>query len=186
MSGDEFKLLVAGMKAAYPSPNFIPEGDKYCVKIWFEALQDIPYELAETAVKKHYLTSKFPPTIAEIRAACLQVQQSDVKSWLSGWSLVRRAISRYGYMRPQEALEAIEAKDPLAAKIASQLGWQRLCESESQETDRANFRMGYEAVQARERMDAQLTPNVRATIADLSKKFMLERKNEIALPSRAS
>lgn len=186
MTQEEFKLLVAGMKSAYTSPNFLPEGDVYCLKVWYKNLKDISYELAEVAVERHICTSKFPPTIAEIRGAVSEVQTSETKSWLEGWSLVRRAISRYGYMRPQEALDWIAEQDALASKIASQLGWQRLCESESPEADRANFRTSYEAILSRELHNAQLAPSVKKTIADLSSKFVLERKENIALPSRAS
>ena len=54
MNVEEFKLLVKGLKAAYPSQNFLP--DDYSMKLWYNLLKDVDYALAEAAAYKHICT----------------------------------------------------------------------------------------------------------------------------------
>jgi len=56
---NEIMLLITG---AYQ--NFEPTKER--VKTWRMMLEDMEYELAVKRIKQHILTSKFPPTIAEI------------------------------------------------------------------------------------------------------------------------
>ena len=44
MTHDEFKLLAKGLKAAYPSQNFLP--DDYSMRLWYTLLKDVDYTLA--------------------------------------------------------------------------------------------------------------------------------------------
>lgn len=51
MTHDEFKLLAKGLKAAYPSQNFLP--DDYSMRLWYTLLKDVDYTLASAAAYKH-------------------------------------------------------------------------------------------------------------------------------------
>lgn len=181
MTSEEFKILAAGLKAAYPSVNFLQ--DEYSMRLWYKLLQDIDYAVAETAAYKHICTSKFPPTIAEIRGASQAVVSNDKRDWLEGWGQIRKVMGRYGYNRPDEAIEELRRFDPNTGKVAALLGWQRLCESEDPTADRANFRKAYEAIQARETEDAKMPPTVRKRIDALTKHFALGGGAGTALPS---
>lgn len=65
------------------------------VEIWYNCLKDIDYKIAEKAVQKILLTSKFYPTISEIRNACLELVQGHKKSGLEAWGIFRQYISLY-------------------------------------------------------------------------------------------
>lgn len=166
MTGEEFKLLARGLKAAYPGQNFLP--DKYSMRLWYRLLSDVDYKIAQAAAMAHICTKKFPPTIAEFREACAETSNGYARSWLDGWALVQKLISRYGYLRPHEAKEELERNDPIAAKIAEMLGWQNLCISENPTADRANFRQCYETMAAREKEDAKLPPVLKTMITGLA------------------
>jgi len=63
---DNIKKIFALMILAYPSMS---EMTTEKIDIWHELLSDIDFEAAEKAVKEHIKTSRFVPTIAEIREA---------------------------------------------------------------------------------------------------------------------
>lgn len=166
MTGEEFKLLARGLKAAYPGQNFLP--DKYSMRLWYRLLSDVDYKIAQAAAMAHICTEKFPPTIAEFREACAETTNGYERSWLDGWALVQKLISRYGYLRPHEAKEALERNDPIAARVVDNMGWQKLCESENAVADRANFRQVYEIYSARSKELSVLPEEVRGMIESVS------------------
>ena len=161
MTFNEFKVLVKGMKAVYTSPNFLPDADS--VKIWYELLKDLPYELANIAIQRHMTTNKFPPTVAEIRAAAVGSVYRPV-DWSDGWEQFRKAVSKYGYYQQEAALNSL---DDLTRKVVKRLGWKQLCESENPIQDRANFRMIYEQEQQREEEKAALPAGLKTQIEQL-------------------
>lgn len=161
MTFNEFKALAKGMKAVYTSPNFLPDADS--VKIWYELLKDLPYELANIAIQRHMTTNKFPPTVAEIRAAAVGSVYKPV-NWSDGWEQFRKAVSKYGYYQQEEAMNSM---DDITRKTVRRLGWKELCESENIMQDRANFRMAYEQESNRSRETAVLPVELRGVIERL-------------------
>ena len=66
MTREDVKKLFEPMILAYPS---MPEMSSQKIDLWHELLNDIDFEAAKKAVKEHIKTSRFVPTIAEIREA---------------------------------------------------------------------------------------------------------------------
>ena len=66
MTRDDVKKLFALMILAYSS---MPELTTEKIDLWYEMLSEIDFETAKKAVKEHIKTSRFVPTIAEIREA---------------------------------------------------------------------------------------------------------------------
>jgi len=161
MTFNEFKVLVKGMKAVYTSPNFLPDADS--VKIWYRLLQDMPYELANVAIQRHMATNKFPPTIADIRAAAVETMDR-TRDWSDGWERFRRAVGKYGYYQQDAALASM---DETTRRVVKRLGWKQLCESENQMQDRANFRMVYEQEAQRKNETAVLPAKLQEQMARL-------------------
>ena len=163
MTFEQFKVLVKGMKAVYTSSNFLPDADS--VKVWYELLKDIPYELANISIQRHMATNKFPPTVAEIREGVVKCVTKPT-DWASGWEQVRKAISKYGIYRAQEAYDSM---DDITQSVVKRLGWKEICESENYMHDRANFRMTYEQEQARQKETAVLTAELNRQIDSLQR-----------------
>lgn len=155
MNFDEFKRLVKGMKAVYTSQNFLPDAES--IKIWYQLLKDMPYEIANVSIQKHMATNKFPPTVAEIRSGAAEITDKS-HDWSDGWESFRKAVGRFGYYRREEAFASM---DEITRKVVKRLGWKELCMSENIMQDRANFRMVYEQEQNRAMERAMLPEALR-------------------------
>ena len=155
MSFEEFKKLVKGMKAVYTSQSFLPDAES--IKIWYQLLKDMPYEIANVSIQKHMATNKFPPTVAEIRSGAAEITDKS-HDWSDGWESFRKAVGRFGYYRREEAFASM---DEITRKVVKRLGWKELCMSENIMQDRANFRMVYEQEQSRATERAMLPEALR-------------------------
>lgn len=152
MTGKECKALLLTMIRAYPSCDFTPEQ----VKIYEKLLCDIDFDLAKAAVVHLIATSKWLPTVAEIRAAAFKLSEGPVRSGEEAWGDVIEAISRYGYYRRPYF------EDPTVAYCVERLSWRALCLSENAIADRARFCELYDhkARQHREEMLSEAIPAV--------------------------
>ena len=167
MTMEQFRVIAKAMKTAYPRDNFIASPE--ALKLWYNFLGDLPYEILNVAAQKYIVTSKFPPTIAELRELAVQGEESD---WGKGWEEVITAMRKYGSWHPKEALESMTAT---TREVVKRLGWQELCLSENQSVDRANFRMLYEQLSKKKTENAKLPPKLREQITKLQP-MMLEEK----------
>ena len=62
---EDFRTLIRGLMAAYPSDKFIP--DEYTFNLWYAALKDIDYQTLSRAATSYTLSNHFPPAISDIR-----------------------------------------------------------------------------------------------------------------------
>lgn len=155
MDKREFAIFASGLKTYYPRENLLPNNQ--AMELWFKQLEDIPYKVAEVALHKWVETSKWSPTIADIREMAAETLQGEIPDWGEGWQQVMRAIRLYGSYEPQKAYDMM---DELTATAVKRLGWNNLCFSENQEVDRANFRMIYEAEAKKRKREAQIPPRL--------------------------
>lgn len=166
MSFDDFKVLVKGMKSIWASERFLPDGDS--IKVWYQLLKDLPYDLVNAAIQRYALTNKFPPSIAEIREqAALLMDRNLVNDWATGWNQVMRAIGAYGQWSEERALKSM---DEITRACVKRLGWKELCMSENPVADRANFRMIFEELKLKTKQESALPLNVKESIAKLQSK----------------
>lgn len=131
----EFLRIAEMLKTAYPKENIIP--NKEAMEVWYVMLKDIEYRTAQAAVKEYIALKKFPPTIADIRE--MAAPKDD---WSNAWGEVQRAIRRFGWARPKEALESMSEK---TRAIVRRFGWQEICTAENVGVLRGQFRAAYEA-----------------------------------------
>lgn len=152
MDKQDFGKLVIAIRGAYRDKDFLK--DSVSMEMWYECLKDIPYEVAVAAVQMHMMTSKWTPTISELREKVVDVQ-ADKTDWSDGWEEVQRAIRRHGYVDEKGALESMS---PMTREVVKRLGWRQICSSETDElmAIRANFRMIYEQKTARAREELML------------------------------
>ena len=159
MTIDEFRVLAKGMKAVYPSPNFLPDMD--AVNVWFELLKDIDYQVANMAIQMHAQSSKFPPTVAEIRESAAKIVHGETKDWSKAWEEACRAMSRFGRDRKSLAYETL---DELTREVVDRLGYRNLCMSENVASDRANFRAIYTELAERRTETSKLSPQIQSML----------------------
>lgn len=155
-SNEQFLNMMNGLRAAYP--RFKVADSAEGMRMWEAMLSDIPYEQLSKAVQKHISTSKYPPSIADIRELATHETPSD---WGQGWELTLRLIRRHGSYGEQEALEELKQKDIRAYKTVKRMSFKELCFSENITADRANFRMIYEQVKEQDKYNQQLPERLR-------------------------
>ena len=162
MTKKEFSLFAMAIRTYYPKENILP--NQQAMELWFRQLKDIPYNVAEAALNKWVATNKWSPSIAEIREMTAYVANGDVPDWGEGWEQVIMAIRRYGMY--QEGL-ALESMDELTRTAVKRLGFRNLCLSENVNQDRANFRMIYEQLSERKKVNDQIPEGLKMAIAQI-------------------
>lgn len=163
--GEVAKLLVV-LAASYP--KF--EVDDLKVQVWHEMLGDLDYDVANIAIKKIIMLNTFPPAIAEVRKAAIEISSPRGLTAAEAWGEVIRAIRDYGYYREKEAMASMS---PITAQVVRYLGWREICLSEEPEILRAHFLKMYDQVAAREQEKQLLPPAMQAEIKKIADKFDL-------------
>ena len=153
MTRAEFGRLVTVIRGVYRDKDFLSDAE--VAEIWYSMLKDLTYEQAKMAATKHAMTSKWAPSIADLRAQVVDIQ-ADKADWADGWEEVLRAIRRHGIYNEEAALESMS---PMTREVTKRLGWKQICMSEMDELTaiRANFRMIYEQKADKARENAMLS-----------------------------
>ena len=109
---------MAIIKSAYPRDNlFNIESVK---DVWYRLLKDIDGRIIKLAATKWVSTQKWPPSIAEIRLACVDIQEgTEDGDWSKKWEQVLNLIGKYGYYRPEEAYSEM---DELTKEVVKRIG----------------------------------------------------------------
>ncbi len=178
MNKKQFMILMAGMKSNYPNWKMDLQ-DRVILEFWYDNLKDIPYEIAQVGVKKLLAEEEFYPNIAKIRKACASIQGLAATDSTEAWGLVKRAISKFGYMRCKEAVESLPFD--VVKAISYMGGWKSLCESSNPEADRAHFYRCMDQIKERETRDRVLSLDLKEQIASYQKLALSEASNKGSL-----
>ena len=165
MDKKEFAKFVTIIRGCYQKQDFLKDVDS--LSFWYEMLKDLSYELAVIALLKHVATSKWIPSVAEIRMCAADLTQGELRDWSDEWRSVIQAVRLYGYMNEKDALDTLM---PITREIVRQLGWKTICFSEQDEITalRANFRTIYQQKAGRAKENAALPENVKGKIAAIT------------------
>lgn len=133
MTKTEVMKLVAVLCAAYPSAKFTAEASS----AFESALADLGYAVANAAVEQIIGTSRWMPTIADIRERVLSLLSGEIRPGGDAWGSVLKAIAARGRNRTPGV--DFEFCDPVVHEAVKALGWSQLCDSENATADRARF-----------------------------------------------
>ena len=101
MTFQETAKIMAVFKAAYPRyyANIDVEEARRVTTLWASMLADYSYETVSNAAKALIVSSKFPPTIAEVIEKIQLLTKEPELTEGEAWSMVRKAIRNgiYGY-----------------------------------------------------------------------------------------
>ncbi len=103
MTTKEFALIAAAIKTYFPKDNILPT--EKSMELWYEELKDLPYQIANMAVRMHVATNKFAPSIADIRENAVKLNPEMQKGELNemeAWQLVLRAMRNSIYHADEE------------------------------------------------------------------------------------
>ena len=167
MTKGEVAKLLAVLAASYP--KF--EVDDLKVHVWHEMLGDLDYSIASMAIKKLIMQNTFPPAIAEVRKAALEIMRPEVTG-SEAWGEVIRAMRNYGYYREEEALASMS---PTTARVVRYMGWREICLSEEPPgVLRGQFLKMYEQVAGLEQQQRLLPSDLQDEIKQLATKKGLQ------------
>ena len=101
MTFQETTKIMAVFRAAYPRyyANIDVEEARQVTTLWASMLADYSYETVSNAAKVLIVSSKFPPTIAEVIEKIQLLTREPELTEGEAWSMVRKAIRNgiYGY-----------------------------------------------------------------------------------------
>lgn len=169
MTERESKMLVATLLAAFPveTRNVPPEEILATAKVYANGLRDLDSAVASEAVDRLIKSAERLPTVAKIRAACVEIAHGRKRPGGDAWGEVMAAIRRYGNNRSPGV--DFHFADPMVARAVSAMGWRELCLSENQVADRARFTDLYESLQDSERAGAQISSGAQSKALPLAR-----------------
>lgn len=148
MKQSEVTELVEILAAAFPRPQMT---EATC-NVYERMLCDLDRELAHRAVARLITSSKWLPTVAEIRGAATELTAGPRRLGGEAWGDVGQAVRLVGRYREPEF------EDPIVAECVRLLGWQTLCDGTNESADRARFIELYDGLATRERRELVVGP----------------------------
>ena len=144
------------LKMTYPGALKDLQEDelKMMVEIWCEDFKNTPKEDFNKAIQEIRYTSKFFPSIADIKEK-LAKDKVNLPDAEDEWQEVINSVHRYGYYRQQDALNSL---NPYTRKITQYIGFERICMAspEEQVWNKKNFIEEYNALKDKEVNNLQI------------------------------
>lgn len=94
VSFDDFKVVMKGLKTAFPSPTFLQ--NEYALNLWYKSLQDIPYQTLNRAAQSYIMSNHFPPSIADIRQVAYDLDSPADDLAGEEWAKLMKALGHAG------------------------------------------------------------------------------------------
>lgn len=159
MDKKEFAVFASALRTYYPKENILP--NQPAMELWYRELSDIPYQVAEAALRKWVATNKWSPSIAEIREMTADIVNGEQLTWGEAWEKALNAVRRYGSYGKAEALDSL---DPLTRRCVENIGYLDLCMSENIMVERAHFQKIFEIYAKRQQTEQRLPGSLLKTI----------------------
>jgi len=139
------------------------------MEVYWDALNDLPFEIAMTAARKVIATLENPflPMPAVFRNSALEVTGKETLPWPDAYDQVLKAIRNFGVHRVEQAVASLTPINRAAMRALG--GFEAFCVNEENDTNRAQFRMAYEALAKREMMDAKTPQKLKDLMAGMGK-----------------
>jgi hypothetical protein len=178
MASDEEILTIFNMLRAnyhYAMKDMAAKQISDLEVLWCELLGDVDGDLLRAAALQHATTSKWFPTVAELRQLAADITLGHKMTAMEAWGEVTRQIRTIGHW------DKPEFSDLLVRKLVSDMGWLNLCMSEMPGADRARFMDGYNALLSRERREVLELP----LVSKMRRQFQqLVECKRLGVPSR--
>jgi hypothetical protein len=143
MKAIEAAKLVAMLSAAYRDAKLNAEASQ----VYEAMLADLDFGLAQQSVARLICTSKWLPTVAEIRQTAADIERGPVRRGAEAYADVIAEIRRTGqYGTPRFT-------DPVVTECVTLMTWRGLCLGDNEAADRARFIELYDSLAARQRVD---------------------------------
>ena len=163
MTRAEAAQMVGVIVTAYPNADKFrnPQEVTDYTNLLATMFSEDPGGAVALAVRKHIATSKWPPSIAEIRELMLETMHPEITPPDLAWAAVSDLMFTYKAFQWEEVKKRLPA---LACRAVEIIGWRQLCELHGQEAtaglDRVAFMKQYEPMYARAKREAMTPPQI--------------------------
>jgi hypothetical protein len=175
MTNEQFVKYTVMIKAYFPSSNAF--NNPMAMNLWFEMLQEIDFDLACVALKRHVATAKFPPTVNDILTAVADNKPSGMQTAAEAWNSVLEAIRKYGQYDIVNALASLQ--EPTKSIMRNQ--FREVCQSENIMADRAHFMKMYDTYAKRDQTERLLPETLKNEVKSLTdtlaQKMLMDKPN---------
>lgn len=157
--------------AAYPTfaRDSAPDALQQTLHVYQQILADVPADVLEATALQHIASSKFFPTVAELRTIAVTLAAPQFPTPMEAWGEVVRARGRWCRYDSNGNPPSPEYSHAIIARIVRDMGGMiYLQDSENETADRARFLEAYQTLVRREQEDAMLLPVVRDLAARLT------------------
>lgn len=183
MTAKEFGFLADAIKTYFPRDNVLPTEN--AMRLWYEELKDIPYQLAYTALRKYVSINKFAPTIADIReqVAELNNQNEEELNETAAWSLVLKAIRRSTYYSEEEFAKLPPVVQRAVSSPRQLREWATLedVDGKTLTVIQSNFQRTFRTEQQRERERNKLSMDVLKLMRPLNNPQVEYKPKELSI-----
>lgn len=174
MTEQETVQIITLIVMSYPSNEKLKDETtlKGMVSVWKVIFKDDDARLVETAVQKHIVSNKWPPSIAEVREQMVNITRPDIIPPDIAWTAVENLLYTHG----EYGCPNLDELPKSVANVVRTIGWSRLynlhcgrMRGNPDGMDRVAFMELYKPIYAREREQAMMPQRLRT---------VLERKKE--------
>lgn len=157
MTKEQCDDILVMLKACYP--NFKLELNSKESKFWVASLIDLDFEKAFIAAQQLTKTSKWPPSIAEIREAYASLLLPDLVDAEQAWGIVVQAINKHGGIYSTDA-----AMNELPRQVQEAVKWiggiKAISQADKPDVLRGQFTKAMDAVNKRITKELALGPKL--------------------------
>lgn len=148
------------------------------ISVWYEFFKDEDYEAFRKAVKRIIPLKQFMPSIAELKQEIATISNPVLQlNADEEWDNVLKAVRKYGSYRQDEAMQSLK---PYTRNIARQIGYQRICQSESIQWERKEFIELFNTNKERD-TDTLMLSEPTMTLSELTRIASLKEKERLLL-----
>lgn len=175
MTREEIVKLLAVLKANYSGAlkDMTRQEAEGKINLWITMFADTDKEIMNLAIQKMIATSKYFPTVAEVRETIAEISTGYIIDGGEAWGEVIAAIRNYGQYRETKALESMSE---MTRTVVQRMGWHNLCMSEDMEIDRAHFLKIYQAEEKRQKQKNSLPLEIQQKIEQ--KQFAYQQQKQ--------
>lgn len=159
MNPEQSGAIVKQVLGAYPAQRQRMSADDVIglTVSWVQELADVDEPAGKRALSRLLRSSRFLPTIAEFREACVDGGAGGGrKNGGQAWGEIVALIRRYGSHRVPG--RDFQIADPLVEQVIRAMHWPELCVSENAVADRARCIELYDQLATAARKEAAIAP----------------------------
>ena len=183
MTAKEFGFLADAIKTYFPRDNVLPTEN--AMRLWYEELKDIPYQLAHLALQKYVCTNKFAPTIADIREQVSELnnQNEEELNETAAWSIAWKAICNSGYHAEEEFAKLPPVIQRTVHSPAQLREWALLenIDGKTITVLQSDFQRAFRVEQQRERERSKLSPGVLKLMRPINNPKIEDGQKELSI-----